>query len=162
MKITPRILRFFLNIYGPYLGAGVRVDSIAKDWKHVHVSMKLRWYNRNAVGTHFGGSLYSMVDPHLMLMLMNLLGKEYIVWDRSATISFIRPGRGRVFSKLKISDEEIDFIRQSLKVKSKVLPEFNVVIVDEQDKTVAKVKKVLYVRLKKSKATNNLDKSGSN
>ncbi len=126
----------------------MRVDYIAPDWKEVHVSMKLRWYNRNVVGTHFGGSLYSMVDPHLMLMLMNLLGKEYIVWDRSARIDFIRPGKGRVYSKLKLSNDDINTIRESLKIKSKVLPEFDVTIYDEQEKPVAKVKKILYVRCK--------------
>ena len=63
-------LKRLLNIYGPYLGAGVRVTHVANDFREIRVSMKLRWYNRNVVGTHFGGSLYSMVDPHLMLMLM--------------------------------------------------------------------------------------------
>ena len=148
MKISPRLLKFILNIYGPYLGAGVRVDYIAKDWKETHVSMKLRWYNRNAVGTHFGGSLYSMVDPHLMLMLMQLLGKEYIVWDKSARIDFRRPGRGRVYSKMEITDDDLNDIRESLKSKSKVLKEFDVVIADDNEKAVARVKKTLYIRRK--------------
>ncbi len=76
MKWTPRRLKLVLRLYPPYLGAGVNVTRIDPDWHELHVSMKLRWYNRNAVGTHFGGSLYSMVDPHLMLLLMGLLGDE--------------------------------------------------------------------------------------
>ena len=84
MRITPKRLRTILNFYPPYIGAGIHVDNIADDWRQIDVSMRLRWYNRNAVRTHFGGSLYSMVDPHLMLMLMQLLGREYIVWDKSA------------------------------------------------------------------------------
>ncbi len=148
MKISPRLLKFILNVYGPYLGAGVRVDHISNDWKEIRVSMKLRWYNRNVVGTHFGGSLYSMVDPHLMLMLMEVLGKDYIVWDRSARIDFIRPGRGRVSSVLKITDSDINSICTGLDEKNKVLPEFNVKIFDAEGKVVARVKKVLYVRRK--------------
>lgn len=148
MKISPRSLKFILNIYAPYIGAGVKVDYIAKDWKETHISMKLRWYNRNAVGTHFGGSLYSMVDPHLMLMLMQLLGEDYIVWDKSAQIDFRRPGRGRVYSKMKITDDDLNIIRESLKSRTKVLKEFDVVIVDDAGKAVAKVKKILYIRRK--------------
>ena len=107
MKLTPRLLRWLLNIYGPYLGAGIRVELISADWRESQVSMKLRWYNRNAVGSHFGGSLYAMVDPHLMLMLMHILGNDYIVWDKSAEIDFVRPGRGRVMANFAITDEEL-------------------------------------------------------
>ena len=89
MNFTPKQLKRILNLYPPYLGAGVRVTYIREDWKELHVSMSLRWFNRNAVGTHFGGSLYSMVDPHLMLLLMQLLGKEYLVWDKAANIEFV-------------------------------------------------------------------------
>jgi acyl-coenzyme A thioesterase PaaI-like protein len=103
-KITPTTLRRILNIYGPYLGSGIRVDSISEDWKQTRVSMAQHWYNRNVVGVHFGGSLYAMVDPHLMLMLMKLLGTGYLVWDKSAAIEFVRPGKGRVFAACEISD----------------------------------------------------------
>ena len=71
MKFTPKRLKRMLNLYPPYLGAGVRITYLSEDWQELHVSMSLHWYNRNAVGTHFGGSLYSMVDPNLMLMLMH-------------------------------------------------------------------------------------------
>ncbi len=86
MKWTPRRLKFALNVYPPYLGAGVSITKVDRDWRELKVSMKLRWYNRNAVGSHFGGSLYSMVDPHLMLLLMKLLGEDYVVWDKAASI----------------------------------------------------------------------------
>jgi len=93
MKFTPNSLKQLLNIYPPYLGAGVRVTYISKDWRELHVSMSMHWFNRNAVGTHFEGSLYAMVDPHLMLLLMKLLGKDYWVWDKSATIEFIKASK---------------------------------------------------------------------
>ena len=80
---SPKGLQWFLNLYGPYLGAGVRVDYLAEDFRELNVSMGLHWYNRNYVGTHFGGSLYSMVDPFYMLMVMTVLGRDYVVWDLS-------------------------------------------------------------------------------
>jgi predicted transcriptional regulator len=88
--------------------------------------MPLRWYNKNAVGTHFGGSLYSMVDPHLMLLLMRLLGKEFIIWDKSANIEFIKASRTKVTARIKISDEELDEIIERTKEDNKYFANFNI------------------------------------
>ena len=148
MNISPRLMRFILNLYPPYLGAGVKVHTIAEDWRCTVVSMPLRWYNRNAVRTHFGGSLYSMVDPHLMLMLMGILGRDYIVWDKAAHIEFVRPGKGRVSARLEISNEKLDEIKVILENKRKVTPTFHVEVLDSDAKIVAKIKKTLYIRKK--------------
>jgi len=148
LNLSPWFMRFILNIYPPYLGAGVKVHSIAEDWKSTEVSLSLRWYNRNAVRTHFGGSLYSMVDPHLMLMLMGILGNDYIVWDKAANIEFIRPGKGRVSARLEISDIVLDEIRRTLETKRKVTPSFDIEVIDSKNKLVAKIQKTLYVRRK--------------
>ena len=82
-----------LSLYPPYLGAGIRVRAAA-DLRTFEVRMKLGRFNRNYVGTQFGGSLYSMCDPFFMLILAEALGRGYIVWDKAATIRFRRPGRG--------------------------------------------------------------------
>ncbi|MCD6347047.1 MAG: DUF4442 domain-containing protein, partial [Bacteroidales bacterium] len=106
MKFTPKLLKRILNLYPPYLGAGVKVTYISEDWRELRVSMSLRWFNRNAVGTHFGGSLYSMIDPHLMLLLMQLLGKEYLVWDKAANIEFIKASKRKLMSVIKVSNKD--------------------------------------------------------
>ncbi len=149
MNLSPGFLRFILNTYPPYLFTGIHVDSIGKDWKRVRVSMKLRWYNRNAVNTHFGGSLYSMVDPHLMLMLMRLLGEDYIVWDKSASIEFVRPGKTTVSADMQIADADLESIRQRLRTEKRILPDFSVTIVDTAGEVVARVVKTLYIRKKR-------------
>ena len=149
MNHSAHSLRRLLNFYGPYLGAGVKVDYIAEDFTEIRVSMKLRWYNRNAVSTHFGGSLYSMVDPHLMLMLMKLLGPDYIVWDKSAAIEFVRPGTGTVSSTICIDDERVQAIIEKVAAKRRYEPEFDIEVVDQQEQLVCRVKKILYVRKKR-------------
>ena len=58
------------QILAPFLGMGIRIKHIAPDMKAVDVEMKLRFWNANYVGTHFGGSLFAMTDPFYMLMLM--------------------------------------------------------------------------------------------
>ncbi len=110
--------------------------------------MKLRFWNRNYVGTHFGGSLYSMTDPFYMLMLIENLGRDYIVWDKSATIRFKKPGRGKMLASFRLSDEQIEGIRQALTGQEKVEPEFIVEVKDESGAVIAEVQKVLYVRRK--------------
>lgn len=148
MRVTSLRMKNLLRFYGPYLGAGIRVTHISEDWRDVEVEMKRHWYNRNAVGTHFGGSLYSMVDPHFMLMLMQLLGKEYKVWDKSAHIDFLKAVKGKVTAKFHITDEELEDIRKKTLDGEKCLPEFTVDILDEAGEAVARVKKVIYIRKK--------------
>ncbi|WIF67796.1 DUF4442 domain-containing protein [Metapseudomonas otitidis] len=143
-----RILRWALNLYPPYLGAGIRVRQISADFRLVRVKMGLGWYNRNYVRTQFGGSLYSMTDPFYMLMLMQLLGRDYIVWDKAAHIDFIAPGRGPVYAEFHIDDELIERIRQHTAGGDKYLPDLHVDVHDGQGTLVARVRKTLYVRLK--------------
>ncbi|GAB4432049.1 MAG: hotdog fold domain-containing protein [bacterium] len=144
----PTIFRFFLNIYPPFWGTGISVKRISRDYREVVVEMKLRFYNRNYVKTHFGGSLYAMTDPFYMLMLMQILGKNYIVWDKSAQIDFIKPGRGTVRAHFVITDEQIEDILKNTENGQKYLPVFRVDIKDDRDEIVAIVKKTLYVKKK--------------
>ncbi|MCK9815970.1 DUF4442 domain-containing protein [Pseudomonas sp. MAFF 302046] len=143
-----RLLRWIMNLYPPYFGAGVRVRDISADFREVRVAMGLGWYNRNYVGTQFGGSLYSMVDPFFMLMLMENLGREYIVWDKAAAIDFISPGKGPVFARFSIDEPLLDEIRQQTAHGDKYLPQLQVEIHDGAGTLVARVDKTLYVRLK--------------
>jgi len=135
-----------LSLYPPYLGSGVRVKASA-DLRTFEVRMKLRWWNRNYVGTQFGGSLYSMCDPFFMLALADALGRDYVVWDKAATIRFRRPGRGTVCATFHLPQERIDEIRAAADAQGKVEPTFEVKVLDEKGEVVAEVEKLLYVRL---------------
>ena len=149
--MSPNVMKMLINLWPPYLGAGVRVDTISRDYRRVAVSLKLRWYNRNYVGTHFGGTLFSMPDPFYMLMLMQVLGRDYIVWDKSASIDFVAPGKGRVSAHFELDDATLDTIRSATANGDKYLPELPVRVVDEQGKTVAHIRKTLYIRRKQPK-----------
>jgi len=134
-----------LSLYPPYLGAGVRVK-VSPDLRTFEVTLRLHWWNRNYVGTHFGGSLYTMCDPFFMLILVEALGRGYVVWDKSATIRFRRPGRGTVHATFHIPQERIDEIRAAADTNGKVEPVFHAEAVDEKGEVVAEVEKLLYVR----------------
>ncbi|MFV3404892.1 MULTISPECIES: DUF4442 domain-containing protein [Pseudomonas] len=143
-----RMLRWLLNLYPPYLGAGIRILSISPDMRSVKVRMKLTRWNRNYVGTQFGGSLYSMVDPFYMLLLIEQLGRDYIVWDKAASIDFISPGKGPVYAEFHVDDALLEDIRQQTASGKKYLPHLQVEIRDAAGELVARVEKTLYVRLK--------------
>jgi len=136
-----------INYYPPLFGAGIRSRKI--DERTIKIEMKLTKFNRNIVGVHFGGSLYAMCDPWFMLILMHLLGTDYIVWDKAASIQFLRPGRGRVTATFYIPPERVDEIRAAAE-SGKVEPLFTVDVLDDEGQAVARVEKLLYVR-KKSK-----------
>lgn len=134
------------------LGAGIRVTRWDSDWRAVDVEMKLRFWNANFVSTHYGGSLYSMVDPFYMLMLIENLDSEYIVWDKAATIRFRRPRKGTVFAKFRLKQERIDQIRQILTSAEKMEPMFVIEIKDASGTVVAEVEKVLSIRKKSGRS----------
>jgi acyl-coenzyme A thioesterase PaaI-like protein len=125
------------------------VTHIADDFTSASVEMPQRWYNTNYLGTHFGGSLYAMIDPFYVLLVMNRLGREYIVWDKSAQIDFLKPGRGTVAAHFDLSDSTLEDIRSHTEDGDKYLPQFTVDIKDEEGIVVARAVKTLYVRKKK-------------
>jgi acyl-coenzyme A thioesterase PaaI-like protein len=140
--------RWLVNVYPPYLGAGVRVTHVADDFHAVEVRMALHRWNRNYVGTHFGGSLYAMADPFYMIMLIELLGPGYVVWDKAGAVRYRRPGRGTVRARFEIPPERVREIRAAADGGEKVTPTFSVAIVDEEGEVVAEVDKVITVRRK--------------
>ena len=142
------LFKLLLNFYPPYWATGISVKKVSPDYSDIVVQMKQRWYNRNFVNTHFGGSLYSMTDPFFMLMLIQILGKTYIVWDQAAHITFIKPGRGTVTARFVITEKQIEEIIANTAAGQKNMPEFSVDINDQAGEKVARVIKTLYIRKK--------------
>jgi hypothetical protein len=147
-------LRRWINFWPPFLGMGIRIEHIAADMKAVDVEMKLHFWNANYVGTQFGGSLFAMTDPFYMLMLMANLGRDYIVWDKAATIRYRKPGKGTVRAEFRLSDSQIEDVRQKLKTLPKYEPVFTVEVKDGAGVLVAEVEKVIHVRLAKKPDAN--------
>jgi hypothetical protein len=143
-----KALRRAVNLWPPFLGAGIRVTHVAPDMKTIDVEMKLRWWNANYVGTHFGGSLFAMTDAFYMLMLMANLGRDYIVWDKAASIRYRKPGRSTVRAEFRLTDAQLDDIREKLKALPKYEPTFIVDVKDEQGTVIAEIQKLLHVKKK--------------
>jgi len=147
-NIPRRYLRTYMSFWPPFLGAGIRVKRLRPDLREIDVEMRLRRWNANWVGTHYGGSLYSMTDPFFMVMLIENLGRDYIVWDKSAAIRFRKPGKGTVRAEFRLSDEQIQEIKDALLTEQKVDRNFLVEVKDEAGSVIAEVQKVIQIRRK--------------
>ena len=134
-----------------FLFAGIHVAAISADYRHAAVELRMRPWNRNYVGTHFGGSLFAMTDPFWMLLAMQALGRDYIVWDRAGAIEFVKPGRGTVRARFDLGDDVLEELRAATAGGDKVLRWFDNEILDAQGEVVAKVRKQLYVRRKRDR-----------
>ncbi len=133
-----------LHWWPPLLGAGIKVTRMDADFRAIDVEMRLTWRNRNIMGAHFGGSLYAMTDPFYMLMLMENLGNEYVVWDKAATIRYKRPGTGTVRAEFRLSDSMIEEIRSVLVDAARFEPVFSIMVKNLAGETIAEVEKTVY------------------
>ena len=137
-----------VNFYPPFLGAGIKVAYPKDDPYTIVVRMRLRFYNRNLFGTHFGGSLYAMADPFFVFVVTKNLGPGYLVWDKKATIEFLKPGRGRVTGRYHVPPEEIARVKALADGGETVEPVYTGEILADDSTLVARVTKTLWVRKK--------------
>lgn len=147
-RISNRTKIKMINFYPPYVGAGIKLSHLSKDFKKAVVTMKLRWWNKNMVGTHFGGSLMAMSDPFYMLLIMQNLGRGYIVWDKASTIRFVKPGKGKVTCVFEITDAILEQLKAEADTHGKTEMVLPLQITDEKGEVVSELEKTIYVRRK--------------
>ena len=140
-----RLARWGFNFYPCYRGSGAWITFIANDWREIHVRLPLSWQTRNVVGTIFGGSMYAAVDPLYMIMLMRNLGQEYVVWDKSATIRFKKPGQSTLYARLFLDAIELQNIQVELERQPSIHRVYSVDLKDIEGTIRATVEKTIYV-----------------
>lgn len=152
MRMNAARLRRLLNFYPPLLFSGIRVERVDDDFRYARVRLNLRWYNRNYVRTQFGGSLFAMTDPFWMIMALECLGRDYVVWDKAGAIEFVAPGREDVFAEFRLDDAVLDEIRAATAGGEKYLRWFETEVKTAGGEVVARVRKQVYVRRKRREA----------
>ncbi len=141
-------MRWGFNLFPAYRRTGGRITCISSDLMRVQIKVPLNWKTRNYVGTLFGGSMYGAVDPIYMVMLIQLLGPEYIVWDKAATITFKKPGRSTLYAEFVLSSEEVQGIREELAHNESIHRVYTVNLTNVEGTVHATVEKTLYIRRK--------------
>jgi acyl-coenzyme A thioesterase PaaI-like protein len=146
--IGPRTMRWLFGLWPPFRGMGIRVREIAPDFRRVVVELRPRLLNRNWVGSHFGGSMFAMADPFYMIMMMQLLGRDYVVWDKAASIRFLKPGRGTLLARFEVTRAMVEEVVARTAGGGKFEPTYSVDVVNAEGETVARVEKTLHIRKK--------------
>ena len=149
LTLSPRVFRWIMNAWPPFWGTRIHIEHISSDWKTLRMRMKLSFINKNYVGSHFGGGLFAMTDPFYMLMLMNLLGRDYLVWDKAASIEFIAPGRTTVYAHFEVTDAMLAEIKERTSSGEKFEPTYRIDVLDTAGNMVARVEKTIYIRKKR-------------
>jgi acyl-coenzyme A thioesterase PaaI-like protein len=152
LTVSPRFFRNFMNCWPPFFGMRIHIEHISDDWRNIRMRMKLSLRNKNYVGSHFGGGLFAMTDPFYMLMFMQLLGRDYLVWDKAAKIEFVEPGRSTVYAHFVVTDAMLAEAKAATANGDKYEPTYRVDVVNAEGRVIARIDKTLYIRKKKREA----------
>lgn len=139
-------MRWTFNWFPAYRGTGARIVFIASDWSEIRVRLPLSWRTRNYVGTIFGGSMYGAVDPIYMIMLIQLLGPSYVVWDKAAAIRFRKPGRETLTATCRVTEEELASIRSEVAANGRAERTYVLDLVNAAGEVHATCEKVLSIK----------------
>ncbi len=148
-----RSFRWGFNLFPAYRGTGGRVTYISADWRDVSIKIPLSWRTRNYVGTIYGGSIYGAVDPIYMLMLIRILGPEYVIWDKAASIRFKRPGKSTLYADFALSTAEIDEIKRLAETERSIDRVYNLELKDKNSVVHAFIEKTIYISKRKETDT---------
>ena len=107
-----KVMKYGFNLSPMYRRTSAKVVFISDDFLKIKIKLPFSYKNANYVNTIFGGSMFSSVDPFPMTQLMNLIGDDYVVWDKAAEIFFRRPAREDLYAEFTYTSEELDEIKQ--------------------------------------------------
>jgi hypothetical protein len=147
-KLYAKTYRIFLNFWPCIRGGGGKVVFISDDFHRLKVKLNLDWRSRNLVGTIYGGSMYASTDPMFMLMLIEILGKEFVVWDKGCTIRFRRPAKTAIFAEFEITPSMEADVRERVARENEITFTWKVEYKDVAGNTYCEFDKVLYVAKK--------------
>lgn len=146
--LRARLMRWGFNVFPAFFATGARVTYLDESFREIHVELPLTWRTRNYVGTIFGGSMFAAIDPVYMVMLIKRLGRNYIVWDKSGSIRFKKPGRTTLYARFHLPDALVYELRSQADEFGRVERCFTIELVDAFGVVYARVEKSIVVKRK--------------
>jgi len=110
MVVSEKTLKWILCLYPPLFFQRILVKRFHKGFRGADVKIIKSIFNRNYNGSIFGGSIYAATDPFYAILFDQLLqrkGYKTRVWLKSASIQYLKPGRGDLYFTIQITDEMI-------------------------------------------------------
>jgi acyl-coenzyme A thioesterase PaaI-like protein len=171
-KITTKFLKQFLKTstiykYGfnwspMYKRTTAKLIEVSDNLYYVKIRLKLNWKNRNYSGSIFGGSMLAATDPIYMIQLIQILGDNYVVWDKAVEARYKRPAKSTIYGEFIFSSEEITNIKKSVSENNETDIVKTLNLVDEKQNIIATFNKTVYIADKyfykeklKARKTNN-------
>lgn len=143
------LFKYGFNLSPMYRRSTARIISVSEDLLEIKIKLPISYKNRNYVNSIFGGSLFSAVDPIPMVQLINIIGDDYIVWDKSAEILFKKPARENVFAKFIYTKKELEEIRREVSNKNEIEISKSTELVNKEETQIfCIVKKKIYIAKK--------------
>lgn len=144
-----KLLKYGFNLSPMYRRSTAKIISISKDLFYVQIKLPISYKNKNYVNSIFGGSLFSSVDPIPMVQLINIIGNDYVVWDKSAEIYFKKPAKENLFAEFIFTNIEIDEIKNRIRTENEI-EIVKITSLTNKEKTIVycEIKKTIYIAKK--------------
>ncbi len=142
---TSAIFKYGFNLSPMYRRTTARVIEISDDLKRVKIKVPISYKNKNYVGAIFGGSMFAATDPIYMIQLVQILGEDYVVWDKAATINYKRPAKEHLFCEFVFTDDEIESIKKQVAQTQEMTIEKTTYLTNAETQVFAEVIKTLYI-----------------
>jgi hypothetical protein len=139
------IYKYFFNISPLYNRTTGNIKYVSEDIYKIIVEIPLSYKNRNYSGTMFGGSVLSATDPIYMLQLIHILGNNYIVWDKSSYIDYIKPINEKAIAVFEFHKDEIEKIKESVKKDNEIIISKNLNITNTKGQIFCYLEKKIYI-----------------
>ena len=144
-NLRSKIKKWSFNLFPAYRNTGGRIHFLSDDFKEIHIKLSLNFRTRNYVGTVFGGSIFGAADPIYMVQLINILGENYVVWDKSANIKFKKPINKTVYARFLITDELLTHIKTTIAEQKKMTLNMTTQFEDETGMVYAEIAREIFI-----------------
>ena len=142
------LFKILFNISPMYRRTNARLIDVSEDIHRVKIKISLNYKNRNYMGTMFGGSMLSATDPIYMIQLLQILGDDYVVWDKSTNIRFKKPANQHCYAIFEFTTEEINQIKNDVLQHNEINLVKNLSIESKSKNVYAVVEKTIYISTK--------------
>ena len=139
------IYKYGFNWSPMYRRTTAKIVDVSDDLSYIKIRLKLNWKNRNYAGTMFGGSMLAATDPIYMIQLLQILGDQYIVWDKAVDAKYTKPGKGTIYGEFIFTKAEIDSIKKTVHEKNQMDLTKTMSLVDAEKNIIATFNKTLYI-----------------
>jgi acyl-coenzyme A thioesterase PaaI-like protein len=139
------IYKYGFNWSPMYRRTTAKLIEVSDDLHYVKIRLKLNWKNRNYAGSIFGGSMLAATDPIYMIQLIQILGDDYVVWDKAVEAHYKRPAKSTISGEFIFSSEDITNIKQSVVENNETTIVKTLNLVDENQNIIATFNKTVYV-----------------